>query len=59
MSDKRFKFLLKCFRFDDVRDREARYRTDKIAPIRVLFELVVSSFQQYYTPSEFLTFADI
>lgn len=55
MSEKRFRFLLRCIRFDDVRDRSTRREIDKLAPIRELFELMVDSFQRYFVPSEYVT----
>ncbi|GBN50890.1 hypothetical protein AVEN_140981-1 [Araneus ventricosus] len=38
MSSKRFLFLLRCTRFDDIRDRQSRKDVDKLAPIREFFE---------------------
>lgn len=55
MSEKRFRFLMRCLRFDDIRDRDQRREIDRLAPIRELFELFVAKFQQYFTPSEFVT----
>lgn len=55
MSEKRFRFILRCLRFDDIRDRVNRQATDKFAPIRKVFELIISNFQKYYSPSEYLT----
>lgn len=55
MSEKRFKFLLKCLRFDDVRDRISRKDTDKLAAIRQVFEIVNNNFSKYFVPSEYLT----
>lgn len=55
MSEQRFRFLLRCIRFDDVRDRPMRSELDKFSPIRELFERMVLSFQNYYSASEFLT----
>ena len=43
MSERRFRFLLRVIRFDDKRDREARRETDKLAPIREIFELFVQN----------------
>lgn len=55
MSEKRFRFLMRCIRFDDVRDRHQRREIDRLAPIRELFELMTHSFQRLFTPSEFCT----
>lgn len=37
----RFRFLLRCLRFDDMRDRESRQELDKLALIREVFEMLV------------------
>lgn len=55
MSEQRFRFLLRCLRFDDVRDRHLRKEIDKLAPIREVFEIIVHNFQKYFSPSEYLT----
>lgn len=55
MSEKRFRFLLRCRRFDDVRDRPQRSQIDKFAPIRELYELMINQFQACFTPSAYLT----
>lgn len=55
MSEKRFRFLLRCLRFDDIGDREVRTQTDKLAPIREVSQLLVNNFQKYFSPSEYLT----
>lgn len=55
MSQNRFHFLLRCLRFDDVRDRPQRKEIDRLAAVRDLFELVVHQFQNSYTPSEYCT----
>lgn len=55
MSQQRFRFLLRCIRFDNVNDRNARREIDKMAPIREVFELFVNNFERHYSPSEYLT----
>ncbi|XP_023213628.1 piggyBac transposable element-derived protein 4-like [Centruroides sculpturatus] len=55
MSEKRFRFLLRCIRFDDITDREERRKIDKLAPIREIHEMFLTNFQKYFTPSEYLT----
>lgn len=55
MSQRRFHFLLRCLRFDDIRDRNQRREIDRLSAIRELFELVINNFQRYYTPSEYTT----
>lgn len=55
MSEKRFRFLLRCLRFDDVRDRRERETIDKLAAIREISELFLSNFQNNFIASEYLT----
>ncbi|KAL4126047.1 hypothetical protein QTP88_010279 [Uroleucon formosanum] len=55
MSEKRFRFLVRCLRFDDMHDRAVRKQFDKLAPIRDIFTLMVDNFQKYYCPSECVT----
>lgn len=55
MSLHRFRFLLRCLRFDDKETRSARRRVDKLAPIRELFEMFVDNCQRNYSPSEYMT----
>lgn len=55
MSLNRFRFLTRCLRFDDFRDREDRKSIDKLAPIRELFENFNALFQKNFTAAEYLT----
>uniref|UniRef100_A0A1B6LVC4 PiggyBac transposable element-derived protein domain-containing protein n=1 Tax=Graphocephala atropunctata TaxID=36148 RepID=A0A1B6LVC4_9HEMI len=55
MSLKRFKFLLRAMRFDDIRSRQERTLVDKMAPIRDLYEEFVENCQGNYIVSEFVT----
>ena len=55
MSANRFRFLLRCLRFDNIRDRPVRKEIDKFAPIRDVFEIIVNNFQKYFSTSEYLT----
>ncbi|XP_054709139.1 piggyBac transposable element-derived protein 4-like [Uloborus diversus] len=55
MSQKRFLFLLRCLRFDDITDRAERKQADKLAPIRGMFESFVSNCQNCYTVGEYIT----
>lgn len=55
MSYKRFRFLMRCLRFDDIRDRAQRKEIDKLCPIRELFEIFITNCQDIFTPSEYLT----
>lgn len=55
MSLKRFEFLLRCMRFDDANDRQQRKRTDKLAPIRKVFDDFVARCQENYVTGENVT----
>lgn len=55
MSKSRFRFLLRCVRFDDVRDRSARQSSDRLAAIRQIIEIMLRNCKQCYTPSECVT----
>lgn len=55
MSMNRFKFLLKYIRFDDKDTRAERLKTDKLSPIRELFEIFNENCKKSYCPSEYLT----
>lgn len=54
MGWNRFYLLLHCLRFDDKDTRDARASEDKLAPIRDLFDDIVTSFKKYYGPSQFV-----
>ncbi|XP_060859046.1 uncharacterized protein LOC132936345 [Metopolophium dirhodum] len=55
MSEKRFEFLLRYIRFDDIRRREERKKFDKITHVRWLFESFILQCKQSYSLSEFVT----
>lgn len=55
MSQQRFKFLLRCLRFDDKSDREERKKVDRLAPIREIFDIFVQNCKNNYTVSEYCT----
>lgn len=42
---------MRYVRFDDVNYRETRKQTDKLAPIRKTFSIVVSNFGKFYSPT--------
>jgi hypothetical protein len=54
MSCTRFKVFLLAARFDDKTSRHTRRETDKLAPIRELFDSFVSKCKQLYTMSPFV-----
>lgn len=55
MSEKRFRFLLRCLRFDDVRNRESRRQIDKLSAIRNIFEIIKNNYSKHFIPSEYVT----
>ncbi|KAK0059507.1 piggyBac transposable element-derived protein 4 [Biomphalaria pfeifferi] len=55
MPQKRFTFLTNCIRFDDKGTRQEKRERDRLAPIRELFDKIVNTSQQLYTPSEYCT----
>ncbi|XP_046670964.1 piggyBac transposable element-derived protein 4-like [Homalodisca vitripennis] len=55
MSAQRFKFLMRCLRFDDIRTRDQRKALDKLAPIREIFEDFVSNSKNSFNPSDYLS----
>ena len=55
MSESRFAFLTNCLRFDDKDTRKERRETDRLAPIRDVFQVIISKCSELYTPSEFCT----
>ncbi|KAJ8948611.1 hypothetical protein NQ314_008374 [Rhamnusium bicolor] len=48
MSIKRFKFLMRCLRFDDQTTRQQRKARDNLSPIRELFTMFVENFKSNY-----------
>ena len=55
MSSSRFKFLLSHLRFDDPETRQERWKTDRFAAIRELFELFNDNLSKFLVPSAFLS----
>lgn len=55
MCRKRFLFLLKCLRFDNVLTRFERRETDKLAPIREIAEIFKKNIMNSFTIGEFAT----
>lgn len=55
MSEKRFRFLVRCIRFDDINNRNERREIDKLAPIREVFEHFIVNFQNNFIASKYLT----
>ena len=55
MSLKRFKFLLRCFRFDNKETRDERKKLDKLAPVREIFDLFVENCKKNYCMGQNVT----
>lgn len=55
MSKKRFSFLLRALRFDDIDDRHQRTQVDKLAKIRPILDPFINKCQSAYSPSEYVT----
>ena len=50
MSERRFQFLLRCLRFDDLNTRSQRKHTDEFAPIRNIWNQFIEACKSYYEP---------
>uniref|UniRef100_A0A1Y1K4Z8 PiggyBac transposable element-derived protein domain-containing protein n=1 Tax=Photinus pyralis TaxID=7054 RepID=A0A1Y1K4Z8_PHOPY len=55
MSYNRFRFLIRCLRFDDINSREDRREIDKLAPIREVFEMFLQNCRKSVVPGPNLT----
>lgn len=55
MSVKRFLFLLRVLRFDDINTRDNRKQSDNLSPVREIFESFVAHCNENYTPGEYCT----
>lgn len=55
MSEHRFRFLLRCLRFDDIEDRDQRRALDKMTHIRYIFEKFVVNSTNAFKLSDYLT----
>lgn len=55
MSRARFQAITSFLRFDDLNSREARKATDKLAPIREIFDLFIENFKKSYNPGSHVT----
>jgi len=51
-SENRFRFLLRCLRFDNINTRTQRSKTDKLAPIRDFLTKFISNCQNSYSLEE-------
>ncbi|XP_055936820.1 piggyBac transposable element-derived protein 4-like [Argiope bruennichi] len=55
MNYKRFLFILRVLRFDDIKTRNDRRKIDKLAPVRNLFEHFIRNCQKSYHVGEYVT----
>lgn len=55
MSERRFKFLLQNLRFDDKQTRELRLESDKLAHIRLIWDIFQDKCSKYYMLSDSVT----
>lgn len=55
MSLRRFEFLLRAIRFDNIHDRAERRAADKLAPFREVFDIFNKNCDSNYSLSEFTT----
>ena len=51
----RFKFFLRCVRFDNFRNREERKATDKLAAIRGVWNIFLNNLRRVYVPNSVIT----
>ena len=59
MSIKRFKFLLRCIRFNDRDTRISRNAEDRLPPIREIFTPFINNCQKNYSLGEFTTIDEV
>lgn len=55
MNLKRFRFLLRYVRFDDINSRHTRRQEDKFTAVREIFEMFNNNCKKYYSVSEYCT----
>ncbi|GBP21878.1 PiggyBac transposable element-derived protein 4 [Eumeta japonica] len=55
MSAERFDFLLGCIRFDDKNTRRERRESDRLAPIRDVWEKFIENCKKLYKPGSYIT----
>lgn len=55
MNYKRFLFILRVLRFDDITTREQRRKLDKLAPIRSILDALNENCKKTYCISEYMT----
>ena len=55
MALNRFKFLLRCMRFYNYRNRPGRQKNDRLAAIRKVWKIFDSNLRNIYIPNDALT----
>lgn len=55
MSEARFRFLIRCLRFDDPQTRQVRREVDKFAAVREIWDIFIERCGKLYVPHENLT----
>ncbi|XP_069701433.1 piggyBac transposable element-derived protein 4-like [Periplaneta americana] len=55
MSEKRFRFLVRCIRFDNKISRNERRKTDKLAAVREIFTIFVNNCKTHYSLGQSVT----
>ena len=55
MPLRRFKFLLRCMRFDNHRTRPQRQSNDRLAAVRDVWTIFKANLKRFYVPSDSLT----
>ncbi|KFB45961.1 AGAP002349-PA-like protein [Anopheles sinensis] len=58
MGLSRFTFLSRCLQFDDPATTEEETDTDKLAPIRAIYERIVTNFQKFFRPGRLLALGE-
>jgi len=54
MSERRFKLLIKCLRFDSKVTRDERKESDKLAAVPGLWKLLLQRCRENYKPGSYL-----
>ncbi|XP_058169742.1 piggyBac transposable element-derived protein 1-like [Anopheles ziemanni] len=58
MGIHRFTFLSRCLQFDDPATTEEETDTDKLAPIRAIYERIITNFQKFFRPGRLLALGE-
>jgi len=55
MSESRFNFLINCLRFDDRNTRPQRKEETKLAPISIIWDILLNNCRNNYKPGSYVT----